>query len=144
MRGREVAVRVLDQVQMLDQQVAPPRPLAQKALHLGQRRLVELPPLGRRAPLARACGPHRGPAVAYSHRLLPSSRCIIGTLPQNSEPCRGFGSSRRGLARRAGRPPPASAARTSSRPSANSTCSASARRPASAEVTSASSCQTTA
>ena len=37
MRGRDVPVMVLDQVQVLDQQVAPPRPVGKQRLHLGER-----------------------------------------------------------------------------------------------------------
>ncbi len=41
----EAAVMVLQQVQMLDQQVAPPRALPEQGLHLGQGRRIDLPPL---------------------------------------------------------------------------------------------------
>ena len=56
MRGREMAVAVLDQVQVLDQQIAPARPVAEQRLHLLERLVVDLPPLGMPAapPFARA------------------------------------------------------------------------------------------
>ena len=41
MAVRELAVAVLDQVEVLDQQVAPPRPLAEQRAHLGQRRRLD-------------------------------------------------------------------------------------------------------
>ena len=46
MRGAEVAVAVLDQMQMLDQQIAPARPVAEQRAHLDQRPLLDLAPLG--------------------------------------------------------------------------------------------------
>ena len=45
MARMEAAVMVLQQVQMLDQQVAPPLALPEQRLHLGQRRRIDLPPL---------------------------------------------------------------------------------------------------
>ena len=56
MGGREVAEALLQQMQVLDQQVAPARPVAEQRLHLLERRDVDLAPLGaRRAePLALA------------------------------------------------------------------------------------------
>ena len=50
MRGRQVAEAVLDQVQMLDQQVAPARPVAEQRAHLVERRILELAALGLRPP----------------------------------------------------------------------------------------------
>ena len=38
MRGREMAVAVLDEMQMLDQQIAPARPVAEQRAHLVERR----------------------------------------------------------------------------------------------------------
>ena len=46
-RGGEVAVAVLDPVQVLDQQVAPPRLLAEQRAHLGERRAVDAAALRR-------------------------------------------------------------------------------------------------
>ncbi len=45
MRGAQMAVFVLDQVQMLDQQIAPPRPIPEQRPNLCQRRIVKLPAL---------------------------------------------------------------------------------------------------
>ena len=42
MRRRDLAVLVLDQVQMLDQQIAAPRPVAEQQLDLMRRRRVDL------------------------------------------------------------------------------------------------------
>ena len=50
MRRGEVAVAVLDQVQMLDQQIALARPVAEQRAHLDQRPLLDLAPL-RMAPV---------------------------------------------------------------------------------------------
>ena len=47
MRGGEMAVFVLDQVQVLDQEIAPARPVAQQRAHLLERRRVDLAALGR-------------------------------------------------------------------------------------------------
>ena len=54
MRGRQMAVAVLDQVEMLDQEIAPARPLAEQGAHLLERRILELAALGMTAvaPLA--------------------------------------------------------------------------------------------
>ena len=46
MRGGEMAVPVLDQMQMLDEKVAPPRPLAEKRAHLVERLGFDLAALG--------------------------------------------------------------------------------------------------
>jgi len=45
-RRGDTAVRILDAVQELDQQVAPPRRVAQQGLHLGERRASTWRPLG--------------------------------------------------------------------------------------------------
>ena len=42
MRRRQMAVAVLDQVEMLDQEIAPARPLAEQGAHLLERRILEL------------------------------------------------------------------------------------------------------
>ena len=50
-----MAVLVLDEMQVLDQQVAPARPVAEQRLHLVQRLRIDLAALGRAArPLAAA------------------------------------------------------------------------------------------
>jgi hypothetical protein len=41
-----MAVAILDEMEMLDQQVAPARPVAQERLHLGERAGVDLAALG--------------------------------------------------------------------------------------------------
>ena len=53
MRRGNLMILVLDQVQMLDQEIAPPRPVAEQKLDLVRRRRVDLAALGRRlGPLA--------------------------------------------------------------------------------------------
>ena len=47
MRGREMAVAVLDQMQVLDQQVALARPVAEQRAHLVERLRIDLAALGR-------------------------------------------------------------------------------------------------
>jgi hypothetical protein len=47
MRGGEMAVVVLDQMQMLDQQIAPARPVAEQRAHLVERRRIDLAALRR-------------------------------------------------------------------------------------------------
>ena len=42
MRGGEMAVFVLDEMQMLDQEIAPARPVGQQALNFFERRGVDL------------------------------------------------------------------------------------------------------
>ncbi len=46
MRRRQMAVAVLDQMQMLDQEVAPARPIAQQGAHLVARARIDLAALG--------------------------------------------------------------------------------------------------
>ena len=41
MRGGEMAVAVLDEMQVLDQEIAPPRPVAEQRAHLVERRRIE-------------------------------------------------------------------------------------------------------
>jgi hypothetical protein len=52
MGGRKTVVAVLDQVQMLDQKIALPRPIAEQGLHIAQRGRIDLPALGMRHRLA--------------------------------------------------------------------------------------------
>ena len=73
MRRREMPVRVLDQVKELDQMIAPARPVAEKAAHLGQRRILELAPLRRVTALAATALPGAGFRVERAHGLLPDS-----------------------------------------------------------------------
>ena len=69
MRGGEMAVMVLDQMQMLDQQVAPARPVGEQRAYLIERRRVDLAALGRARRPAPA-GARRSSAAAseYSWR----------------------------------------------------------------------------
>ena len=48
-RGRQMAVLVLDQVQVLDQQIAPARAVAEQRADLVERLRIDLPALGRAA-----------------------------------------------------------------------------------------------
>ena len=48
MRGRDLAILVLDQVQMLDQEIAPPRPVAEQQLDLMRGGRIDLAALRRR------------------------------------------------------------------------------------------------
>ena len=77
MRGREMPVSVLDQVQMLDQEIASARlPPKQELAHLVERRRVDLPALGR----ARAAGAGRrapAPFVLVFERVV----VLIGAFP---------------------------------------------------------------
>ena len=58
MRGREMPVAVLDQVQMLDQQIAPALAIAQQRAHLVERLRIDLAAFGRPPrPAAAAFGP---------------------------------------------------------------------------------------
>ena len=54
MRGGEMAVVVLDQMQMLDQQIAPARAVAEQRAHLVERLRIDLAALGRAPRLAAA------------------------------------------------------------------------------------------
>ena len=56
MRGGEMAVFVLDEMQMLDQQVAPARPVAEQRAHFVERRRIDLAALRRLARPALAPG----------------------------------------------------------------------------------------
>ncbi len=54
-RRAELAVRIVEAVQVLDQQVAPKRPFAHEGTHLGEGARVHPPALGRFAPALAAC-----------------------------------------------------------------------------------------
>ena len=56
MRGGQMAVAVLDQMQMFDQQIAPARPVGEQRAHLVERRRVDLAALGRARRPAAAAG----------------------------------------------------------------------------------------
>ena len=47
MRGGEMAVMVLDQMQMLDQEIAPARPVGEQRAHFIERLRIDLAALGR-------------------------------------------------------------------------------------------------
>jgi hypothetical protein len=47
MRGREMAVMILNQMQMLDQQIAPARPVGEQCAHIRERGWIDLSALGR-------------------------------------------------------------------------------------------------
>ena len=64
-RACEAAEAVLDQVQVLDQQVAPARPVAEERAHLGEGLRIDLPPFGARASSA---GLSRGDARGAERR----------------------------------------------------------------------------
>ncbi len=82
MRCRKVAILVLDQVQMLDQQIATPGPVAQKRLNLGQGLVVQLPALGRVTPLAAAGFPDPRLAASFlverAHAFLRANTTASG------------------------------------------------------------------
>ena len=63
-RAGNVPVPVLNEVQMLDQQIAPPRPVAQQRADLVERGRIDLPALGGAARLA----PARLGAIAAAGR----------------------------------------------------------------------------
>ena len=71
MGGREVAVFVLDQMQVLDQEIAPPRPVAEQRAHLVEGLRVDLAALGRSP---RAVAPSR------PGRLIVGPRVHAGIL----------------------------------------------------------------
>src|SRR5215467_14116006 len=77
MRGGEIAVAVLDQVEMLDQEIAPALALAQQRVHLYQRLRLDLAALGRFAW-----------AVAASQTSIVGARVHVGILlkPQKRMP----------------------------------------------------------
>ncbi len=56
MRGGQIAVMILDQMQMLDQQIAPARPVGEQRAHFLKRRGVDLAALGRTRRPAAATG----------------------------------------------------------------------------------------
>src|SRR5207249_1085529 len=60
MGGREMAVAILNEVQMLDQEIAPARAIAQQRAHLRQRLRLDLTAFGR---LARAVAPAQSSAI---------------------------------------------------------------------------------
>ena len=59
MRGGQMTVMILDEMQMLDQEIAPPRPVGQQRQHLLERLRVDLPALRRARRPAPASAPAR-------------------------------------------------------------------------------------
>ena len=59
-----MSVSVLDQVQVLDQEIAPPLPGTQQRANLGKRDRIDLPPLWRLARTAAAIASAPAPAGA--------------------------------------------------------------------------------
>ncbi len=74
MRGGEMAVAVLDQVQVLDQQVAPALALAEQRAHLVERLRVDLAAFGRASRLAAASGVG---AVSCGSRRHLNVHCLL-------------------------------------------------------------------
>ncbi len=91
----EMAVRVLYQVEVLDQQVAPPWPLAEQVSDLGPGGVLDLPALGMRAPAAPppARRPRVDPARAAIRRHVAPPRSSGRTLTRR-RPGRILGSRR--------------------------------------------------
>ena len=92
MGGGKLAVRILDQVQELDQQIAPPRTIPQQGPHLGKCCITELPPLGGVAPAPTPRFPHAvvltrchlrpcSRLVAWAHPVIPPRGTIDKTRP---------------------------------------------------------------
>jgi len=79
MRGGEVAVLVLNQMQMLDQQVAPARPLTEQGADLIERFQVDLTPLGRSLGRAPRLAVTAADAVASRRRR---NRDVHGSSPR--------------------------------------------------------------
>ena len=79
MRGAEVAVAVLDQVQVLDQQIALARPVAEQRAYLVERLLLDLAPLGMAPvpPFARSRAAVLADlACGVGHPSIPGSRSL--------------------------------------------------------------------
>jgi hypothetical protein len=60
MRGGQMAVMVLDEMQMLDQEIAPARPIDEERLDVGSRLRIDLPALRRPRRPASARAPALG------------------------------------------------------------------------------------
>ena len=75
--GGQAAMLVLDQMQMLDQQIALARALAEQGLHLAQRRRIELPALRMRHGLAAPGAGMKACLAVGRRRGGPSGRLIL-------------------------------------------------------------------
>ncbi len=91
--GREMAVAVLDQVQVLDQQVAAPRALAEQASHLVERILLDpaalgprraAPPAGARMPADLACGLAHAVLSSAAPGAAPSCKTIGSAVSRDN------------------------------------------------------------
>ena len=71
--GPEAAELVLDQVQVLDQQVAPPRAVAQEAAHVREGGVVDLPALR----LGRVAAPRSARGGSIQHGRAPGSAHLV-------------------------------------------------------------------
>ena len=60
MRGRKIAVLILNEVQMLNQEIAPARPIGQECTHFNQRLRVDLTALWRAGRATPATSPVLG------------------------------------------------------------------------------------
>src|SRR5207245_9737516 len=90
MGGREMAVAILNEVQMLDQKIAPALAIAQQRSHLRQRLRLDLTAFGR---LARAVAPPQSSAIVgpcvhlhseptqHSPTMRPSGPTSIDSAP---------------------------------------------------------------
>jgi hypothetical protein len=78
MRGGEITVAVLDQVQILDQEIAPALAVAQQHAHVRERLRFNLPALGR---FARAIAPSQSSAIV-------GARVHVGILSSHKSACR--------------------------------------------------------
>ena len=78
----EMAVAVLDQMQMLDQQVAPARPVAEQGAHLVERRRIDL------AAFRRAAGPRPPPLLAAAARRIVHVHRLVSERQIERDPKR--------------------------------------------------------
>ena len=74
MRGREIAVAVLNEMQVLDQKIALARAVAQECLHLGKSARIDLPAF---RCLGRSASPARGLVVNGSRDFTQNSPTIL-------------------------------------------------------------------
>ena len=82
MRGGKMPVMVLDEMQVLDQQIAPARPVGEQCAHLVERRRVDLAALGRARRPAPAAGLRL--LLAGLHQATLTSMCLNMALRASS------------------------------------------------------------
>ena len=75
MRGGEMPVMILNEVQMLDQEIAPAWPVDQQRLNLFQRLRIDLPAFGR--PRRPASAGSAALAGSRSRRLFGKAHCVL-------------------------------------------------------------------